>query len=940
MSFFKLMDLKKIKAEFKRQAQQKPEQHYPVKTLKSLGFNRGQCSNCSGFFWNQDPQRKICGDSSCLGGFSFIGDSPAKKQLDYVGTWKAFAKIHKRLGYTSIPRYPVVARWRDDADFVQAGIYIFQPYVVSGEVKPVANPVVEPQACLRFNDIDNVGITGSHYVGFVMMGEHAFMPPEHYKPEQYINDHLTWLNKGMGLDYGEITVHEDAWGGGGNLGPSMEFFSRGLELSNQVYMQYEILPDGGWKDLDIKVLDMGQGQERVPWFTQGESTSYETTFPTVMKKLRKETGVNINKDFMTRFLPYAGLLNVDEVEDINAVWKKVAGKMDVSVGELRENVQQQAALYSIAEHSRALLWALNDGALPSNVGGGYNLRVIFRRALGLAHTYGWDTYLPDVCEWHATYLRRLFPELQHNLEEVKKILDVEKNKYGNTREKARSVVNRVIKRKITDSVLLKLYDSQGIAPDMVKEEAEKVGVSVEVPENFYASVAELHERKLQVHETSKQKKLDLRDAPETKALFFDDWRVPDKFYATVVAVQGNFVVLDQTWFYATSGGQMHDVGYLNAAAVVDVVKQGPYILHKLDDEAHFNIGDKIECRVDAIRRKQLAQHHTATHIVNAAARKILGQHANQAGAKKTVEKGTIDITHFSALSNAELLAIEREANRIVKDSIVVHKRFIPRDEAEKKFGVGIYQGGVAPGQLLRIVNIEGVDVEACGGTHLNNTSEAEKIHVIGTSKIADDIVRIEFTAGEAARKWQATVHDRGNIIQDIIRKEFKISVTATPHQMQLAAEVFGVSVEQLQETLQKFFELVKTNNKNLLNYDSTYSAKQFTGETLTKFCNELFRFWKEQEKLLGKINSTIAKETSKNLKEGSVAKVDVDAASLRSMAADYNQILIINNKGMFVFKGSNQKFAELVKLGAKGGGSELKQGKVSDVNKVVTSFIF
>ncbi len=935
-TFPHLMDIKEIKARFKQEAQKHPEKHYPVTALKELGFSRKQCKACSAFFWSQEPQA-TCGDAACTGGFSFIGNSPAKKKLSYAETWKVFAKIHRKLGYTPIPRYPVVARWREDTDFVQAGIYIFQPYVVTGEVKPAANPVVEPQLCLRFNDIDNVGITGSHYVCFVMMGEHAFMPPADFKPSQYVQDHLAWLNQGLGLPLKEITIHEDAWGGGGNLGPSMEFFSRGLELSNQVYMHYEVLPDGSTKDLNIKVLDMGQGQERVPWFTQGEVTSYETTFPAVIKRLRKATGVALDRQFMKRFLPYAALLNVDEVADVDAAWQRVAKLTGISAPELREQVQQQAALYSVAEHARALLVAFHDGALPSNVGGGYNLRVIFRRALGLAQRFGWDVSLPDICAWHAAELKKLFPELQQNLGEVAKILEVEKGKYGSTREKAHAMVARITRQQVTDKVLLQLYDSHGIAPELVKEEAAKAGMALEVPENFYARVADLHEKKAQVHATEKQEKLELHGIPETKALYFGDWRAPAQFTAAVLSVQRSLVVLDQTWFYPTSGGQLHDTGTLDGIAVVDVFKQGPHIIHRLEKDAPFTRGSQAVGRIDAKRRQQLAQHHTATHIINAAARTVLGQHANQAGAKKTPEKASIDLTHYAALGDDELFAIEEEANRIVQRAVPVHKSFIPRDEAEKRFGVGIYQGGAAPGNLLRIVDIEGIDVEACGGTHLNSTAEAGLIHIIGSSKIADDLVRIEFAAGDAARSWEASLRERSAAITALVKRLAGIDVAVTPHQLQPAADVFHVAVEQLPGTIEKFLHEVS----RAAGAQRRDEAERFAPGPLVSFCAELFAAWKRQQKEHAQLQEQLVREQASKLKERSVQLIDAESSALREIAASFKELLLVNREGQFVFKGSDAKFQGLVeRFGAKGGGHGLRQGRVTDPMKVAKEFRF
>ena len=370
---------KEIKKEFKIKASKDPDKYYATSVLKKEGFSRKHCAKCGTYFWTTTHD-EVCGNPACSGGFRFIGNTPAKKELDYIGLWKEFSSLFKKWGYTPIKRYPVVARWRQDTDFVQASIYDFQPYVVSGEVEPPANPLVVPQPVLRFNDIDNVGITGSHYCCFVMIGQHAFMKPKEWNQAKYFTDIHNWLKQGLGLPNEEIKYHEDAWAGGGNFGPCMEYFSRGLELGNQVYMMYEQTPSGN-KELNLKVLDMGMGHERNTWFTQGKSTSYETTFPTVVNKLYAITGVKFDKVMMQKFLPYSSYLNVDEVDDINKVWNEVAQKTGYEVSELKKNILDLAALYSVAEHSRVLLVALSDGALPSNVGGGYNLRVILRRAL-------------------------------------------------------------------------------------------------------------------------------------------------------------------------------------------------------------------------------------------------------------------------------------------------------------------------------------------------------------------------------------------------------------------------------------------------------------------------------------------------------------------------------------------------------------------------------
>src|SRR3989338_3653273 len=359
------MDLKKLKADLKKQTDKSPEKFYAVKTLKANDYHREHCKTCGKYFWTTTSDR-ICGDPSCAGGYSFIGKKVAKNKLDFIGVWKEFSGMFKKLGYTPIKRYPVVARWRDDTYWNNASIYDFQPYVVNGEVEPPANPLVVPQPCVRFNDIDNVGITGRHYTSFVMIGQHAFYPKEKFDQEKYFADIMQWLEKGVGLKRDSVKYHEDQWGGGGNMGPCMEFFANGLELGNQVYMKYEITESGKLRDLKLNVLDMGMGQERYSWIRQGTSTSYEANMPTVVKRLYGETGVRPDHEMIAKFLPFSGLLIFEEVENLDKIWQVIAKKMKADKNALQSEIMKLGALYSVAEHTRTLLFSLSDGALPSN----------------------------------------------------------------------------------------------------------------------------------------------------------------------------------------------------------------------------------------------------------------------------------------------------------------------------------------------------------------------------------------------------------------------------------------------------------------------------------------------------------------------------------------------------------------------------------------------
>ncbi|MBS1266692.1 MAG: Alanine--tRNA ligase [Candidatus Woesearchaeota archaeon] len=840
---------KQIKKELKIKASKDPDKYYATKILKKYGFKRNQCPKCNTYFWSTHKSRKVCGDSICSGGFTFFKKNPAKK-LTYIQVWKEFAKLFKKLGYTPIKRYPVVARWNPTMQFTIASIAAFQPFVVSGQVKPPANSLVIPQFCMRFTDIDNVGYTGSHMTGFVMIGQHMFVPKQHWDQDKVFEHIKSWLNKGLGIKDSEITFHEDAWAGGGNSGPCMEYFVKGVELGNQVYMLYEQTPDGKLADLKLKICDMGMGMERNAWFSQATPTIYDAVFPTVIEKLLEKTQVKYDRELMKKFAKYAGRLNHDEVDDIDKSWKEIADKLNTNVEELKQKIEPMAGIFSIAEHTRALLFALNDGALPSNVGGGYNLRVLLRRSLGFADKFGWEINLGEICKWHAQYLEPIFPELMENLDNISKILKVEKQKYNNTKKKTKRIVKKIIKKPLTKEILLELYDSQGIDPEMVKKEAAKLGKKVAIPPNFFGMISDMHENKTQIHRTKREQKLRLEGIPETKANYFKDYKKTE-FDATVLFVKENKVVLDKTLFYPTSGGQLHDKGKILDFPVVDVFKQGAYIIHVLEKKPWFKPGAKVHGHVDLDRRILLSQHHTSTHIVNAAAKQVLGNHINQAGAKKTMKKAHLDMTHYQSITNQQLKQIENQANKIVKQDLKITKRFYPRRKAEDKFGMQIYQGGAVPGKTVRIVKIGDIDIEACGGTHLNKTSQTGNIKILRSTKVQDGIVRIEFVAGAAAQKQQ----EKNQQILDKLSKMLNVPNNQIPARCQ---ELFkkwkkarkavkknrDIDLKQLElSSTQKYSGNILKQTAKILRTQPKHVTK-----TVNRFLNQLDKFKKQIEK--------------------------------------------------------------------------------------------
>ena len=296
-----------------------------------------------------------------------------------------------RIPCESIKRYPIVARWRNDVDYVAAGIFCFQPYCVTGELDPPANPLICPQFCARFNDLDNIGLTGRHYSGFIMLGIQVFNKVDDWKffKEETVEFNYRWLTETLGIDPDDITFVEDVWAGGGNLGPSIEYFVRGLEVGNMVFMQYKTFHDGSREELDVKVIDVGIGLERIAWLNNGSATSYSDTFKNAMEFFQNKTGVEMNQDVWNKFGPYSCTLNIDEVENIEDTWAELATKIDVPVEELKTSIQTVKEMFIVLDHTRTILITISDGSLPSNVGGGSNVRNILRRAFAIMKQRGW-----------------------------------------------------------------------------------------------------------------------------------------------------------------------------------------------------------------------------------------------------------------------------------------------------------------------------------------------------------------------------------------------------------------------------------------------------------------------------------------------------------------------------------------------------------------------
>ena len=799
------------------------DEEYQLEYFHEEGFERKECPSCGAHFWTRDPDRESCGEPPCAD-YEFIDNPGFDEAYSLEEMREAFLSFFEEHGHERIDPYPVAAnRWRDDVLLTQASIYDFQPLVTSGETPPPANPLTVSQPCIRMQDIDNVGKTGRHTMAFEMMAHHAFNAREDIEdPGRYAYEgEVYWKSEtvkycdelldSLGADIEDVTYIEDPWVGGGNAGPAIEVIYRGLELATLVFMCMEQDPDGEYelKDgnsysfMDTYIVDTGYGLERWTWMSQGTPTVYEAVYPEMIAFLKDNAGIEHTEEeaeLIGRAARLSGQLDIDDVDDVEAARDDIAGALGVDVDELRALVEPLEDVYAIADHARTLAYMLGDGIVPSNVGTGYLARMVLRRTKRLAEGVGVDAPLDELVDMQAERLG------YSNRDTVRDIVRTEVEKYRETLERGGRQVERLADEyadrgePIPLEEVIELYDSRGIQPDTVEEIAAEQGATVEIPDDFYALVAARHsggEEAGAEATTAAEGDSRITELPETEKLYYEE---PERteFEAVVLDVldreDGYDVVLDQTMFYPEGGGQPADTGTLSSdeatVDVTDVQERNGVVLHRTGSDP--GKGEFVRGTLDSARRKRLMAHHTATHIVGYAARQVLGDHVRQAGAQKGTESSRFDIRHYERISREELKRIERVANGIVTDNVAVKQEWPDRRDAEDEHGFDLYQGGVPPGETLRLIHV-GEDVQACGGTHVVRTGDIGSIKILSTERVQDGVERLVFAAGDAA-------------IEATQRTEDALYATA---------ETFDVSPQEVPDTAARFFREWKERGKRI-----------------------------------------------------------------------------------------------------------------------------
>lgn len=786
--------------------QKNPEEYWKVDLFEKEGFVRKQCPKCKKFFWTLDKDREFCADSSCVP-YSFIDDTITNKSYSYTEMWEEFQKHFKQKSHSVISRYSVIDRWRPDLFFTIASIQDFQR-IDNGRMtfEYPKNPLIVPQICLRFGDIENVGITGRHLTSFCMTGQHSFnFPKEGYFKDKTIEYMFGFLTEVLKIPKKEILFTEDIWAmpDFSSFGPCLEFFSRGLEIANAVFTEFEKSDDPSdeidgikFRPLKNKVIDVGWGHERLVWFANGTTTAYDSIFGPMVKEYKEKLNLDIDMEKFFDFSKYVGSLDLEDYEDETILEQeidKILLKTNITKNYYKTKIKPLQAFYAILDHTRTLLFAITDGGIPSNVGGGYNLRVILRRSLNFIEKNNFDIDLVEIAKKHADFLESMYPELKSGLSNFEEIIQIEKEKYEESKKNAKKILKKYLKKydnSLPEEVFVELYTSNGVSPDLIRE----VNPDIKIPSKVFKKIIDDHQYKKErkkglkkenlaktevkdEKELSDEDKLDIvndyieENSLKTERKYYDDYRKTD-FKTRVIGKKFDFVITDSTYFYPTMGGQMTDTGLfktnLGQTRVISAISHHDVVLHKVENPDIFEIGEEVEGIIDIDRRIQLTQNHTAAHVLNGAVTEKYGNIIWQAGSNQDEEKSRLDVTYFGNVELDEMIEIEKRSNEIIKESIDVEHDFYERSEAENKFGFKIYQGGAPAARNLRIVNIPDLDVEACGGTHVNNTSEIEKIRILRSTKVQDGVIRFEYIAGRNAKLYDEKEKEIIEKIKDIL----------------------------------------------------------------------------------------------------------------------------------------------------------------------------
>ena len=718
-------------------------------------------------------------------------------------------------GHMIEPSAPLVPIDDDSLLWINSGVATLKKYF-DGRETPRKPRIVNSQKAIRTNDIENVGFTARHHTFFEMLGNFSigdyfkqeaiefaweFLTSEKWmgmEPEKlYVTIHpedtgayQIW-NEDIGLDETRIIrIEGNFWDiGEGPSGPNTEiFYDRGdeygqndpaeemypggeneryLEVWNLVFSEFNHNKDNTYTPLPNKNIDTGMGLERMASISQNVRTNYETDL----------------------FMPI-----INEVEN-------VSGKKYLEVEE------QDVAFKVIADHIRTIAFAIADGALPANEGRGYVLRRLLRRAVRFSQSLGInEPFMYKLVDIVAEIMEPYYPNVKEKADFIKRVIKSEEERFHETLEEGLSILNQLIEKakkdnhEIKGEDAFKLYDTYGFPVELTEELATQEGLSVDMT-TFENEMQQQRDRARQARQSSQSMQIqsevlkNITDDSTFVGYETTDYQsiITHLIYngeevESVEAGETVYFTLKATPFYAVSGGQVADEGTIGndkfEIAVSEVTKApNGQNLHKgIVQYGQATVGAEVDASVNKEDRRAIQKNHSATHLLHAALKEVLGDHVNQAGSLVEAERLRFDFSHFGPMTQEELDQVERRVNEEIWRGIDVRIQEMGIDEAKSMGAMALF--GEKYGDIVRVVNMAPFSIELCGGIHVSNTAEIGLFKIVSESGTGAGVRRIEALTGKSAFLYLEDIQSKFNTIKNHVKVKSDEQVVGKVTQLQ------------------------------------------------------------------------------------------------------------------------------------------------------------
>ena len=703
-------------------------------------------------------------------------------------------------GHMVEPSAPLVPIDDDTLLWINSGVATLKKYF-DGRETPKKPRIVNSQKAIRTNDIENVGFTARHHTFFEMLGN--FSIGDYFKQEaiEFAWEFLTsdkWMgmepdklyvtihpedmeayniwHKDIGLEESRIIrIEGNFWDiGEGPSGPNTEiFYDRGeaygqddpaeemypggeneryLEVWNLVFSEFNHNKDHSYTPLPNKNIDTGMGLERMASVSQNVRTNYETDL----------------------FMPI-----MNEIE-------KVSGKQYLV------NNEQDVAFKVIADHIRTIAFAISDGALPANEGRGYVLRRLLRRAVRFSQTLGInEPFMYKLVDIVADIMEPYYPNVKEKADFIKRVIKSEEERFHETLEDGLAILNELIKKakatpnEINGKDAFKLYDTYGFPIELTEEIAVQAGLKVDMT-TFESEMQQQRDRARQARQNSQSMQVQsevLKNITSASTFVgYDTATVQTTLthliyngeeVSQVEAGETVYFMLTETPFYAVSGGQVADTGIVyndNFEIAVSEVTKAPngQNLHKgVVQFGQVNVGATVSAEVNQNDRRDIQKNHSATHLLHAALKSVLGDHVNQAGSLVEADRLRFDFSHFGPMTNDEIDQVERLVNEEIWKGIDVNIQEMDIASAKEMGAMALF--GEKYGDVVRVVNMAPFSIELCGGIHVRNTSEIGLFKIVSESGTGAGVRRIEALTGKAAFLYLEDIQEKFNTMKSQLK---------------------------------------------------------------------------------------------------------------------------------------------------------------------------